>query len=90
MREILLVNWTATPHRIVSPLQTEVLGDPNVRLIPKGERFQFERKGYFICDQPLFNQGPATMFEIPDGSKQSPVQAAWKAKEQATKAPAKK
>eukprot|EP00762_Andalucia_godoyi_P007843 ANDGO_01252.mRNA.1 Glutamate--tRNA ligase len=51
-----------------SRLEKRMLCDPNVRLIQRGEKFQFERVGFFICDAPLISKdkGPV-FFEIPDG-----------------------
>jgi len=50
---------------------TEALGDPNLRLVQKGDRMQLERRGYFICDSPFRDIGavvqPLVLILIPDG-----------------------
>jgi len=45
-----LLTHTNSPHFT----QSEAFGDPNLRMLQKGDRIQFERKGYFICDSPVF------------------------------------
>ncbi|CAF9903761.1 MAG: hypothetical protein ALECFALPRED_002965 [Alectoria fallacina] len=46
---------------------TEVLADCNVASLVTGDIIHFERKGYFRVDQPLFDDKPAVIFEIPTG-----------------------
>jgi len=49
---------------------TEAIGDPNLRLLKKGDRLQLERRGYFIVDQPYFEfapDQPLSLILIPDG-----------------------
>jgi len=50
---------------------TEALGDPNLRIVKKGDKFQLERRGYFIVDAPHLDFGsspqPLTLILIPDG-----------------------
>ncbi|KAL6046191.1 glutamate--tRNA ligase [Balamuthia mandrillaris] len=59
---------------------TMALGDPNLRLVPAGQRLQLERRGYFIVDKPYqaFHEvasssasssapQPLVMIMIPDG-----------------------
>jgi glutamyl/glutaminyl-tRNA synthetase len=46
--------------------ETECLGDPNLRNLQKGDRIQLERRGYYICEQPLF-KGSLVLYQIPDG-----------------------
>jgi len=59
--------------QFINPLITQVteaLGDPNLRLVKKGDRFQLERRGYFIVDQPFLEfapDQPLTLILIPDG-----------------------
>lgn len=51
-----------------SIVQIKAVGDPNLRLLSKGDKIQLERRGYFICDQPfIVNERPMVLFEIPDG-----------------------
>lgn len=48
--------------------EVDALGDPNMRLLNKGDKIQLERKGYFIVDQPYFKKDdPIVLFNIPDG-----------------------
>jgi len=52
---------------------TSVLGDPNLRLVPKGDRLQLERRGYFIVEQPYLAFDPSkpmVLIQIPDGHKE--------------------
>jgi hypothetical protein len=45
-----------------------------VRKLPKGEVIQFERRGYFIVDQPYADGGRAVLLAIPDGrARAAPV-----------------
>ena len=32
--------------------ETELLGDPSLRDVKKGDIIQLQRRGYFICDSP--------------------------------------
>jgi len=49
-------------------IQTLALGDPNLRLLEKGQKLQLERTGYFICDVPYLGPGSRLiLIEIPDG-----------------------
>ena len=52
----------------------EMLGDPALRDLKKGDIIQLQRRGFFICDQPYspssvhsFKETPCTLFLIPDG-----------------------
>lgn len=59
---------------VSSPLRTESLAfaDANVRLLSKGQSIQFERKGYFICDQIAHRDGDLVEFVmIPMGSNKA-------------------
>jgi hypothetical protein len=52
---------------------TSTLGDPNLRLVQKGDRLQLERRGYFIVDQPYLGfdaAQPLVLIQIPDGHKE--------------------
>jgi len=56
--------------------ETSALGDPNLRILQKGDRIQLERRGYFIVDEPyLLSSKPIVLISIPDGhtSKQQSV-----------------
>jgi len=51
---------------------TMAVGDPNLRTVKKGDRFQLERRGYFIVDEPFMPFGPRAgeplaLIMIPDG-----------------------
>lgn len=60
-------------QKFVNPVITQVtdaLGDPNLRIVKKGDRFQLERRGYFIVDQPYLefaSDQPQVLILIPDG-----------------------
>eukprot|EP00803_Ostreobium_quekettii_P001629 evm.model.scf_402.2 EVM.evm.TU.scf_402.2 scf_402:7076-15125(+) len=44
------------------------LGDPNMKMLSKGDVLQLERKGYFIVDRAFAEPGqPIVLFSIPDG-----------------------
>jgi glutamyl-tRNA synthetase len=59
-----LEDWV-TP---VSKWEKRMICDANVRSVQHGERIQFERVGFFICDAPLVTVGKQPVFfEIPDG-----------------------
>jgi len=44
-------------------------GDPNLKLLQKGDIIQLERRGFYICDQPLVKPKSLQLFFIPDGKK---------------------
>jgi len=53
----------------------EMLGDPVLNTLKKGDIIQLQRRGYFICDQPYSplsrhssRESPCMLFHIPDGS----------------------
>jgi glutamyl-tRNA synthetase len=51
---------------------SELLADAHVRGLKKGERFQFERKGYMIVDAEWSEEkGKVEVVKIPDGTKGS-------------------
>jgi len=52
-----------------SKMEYAVYGDPNLRLLKKGEIIQLERRGYYICDQPLIKPKTLQLFFIPDGKR---------------------
>jgi len=45
----------------------DALGDPNLRLLEKGQRIQLERTGFFIVDSPWSSNSPLQLVMIPDG-----------------------
>jgi len=52
--------------------RTELTGDMNLRLLPKGTHIQLERKGYYICDKSFIREGDAIeLVRIPEGKKKS-------------------
>jgi len=49
-------------------IDTPALGDPNLRMLKKGESIQLERRGYFICDEVYVSPTkPLVLLLIPDG-----------------------
>jgi len=44
-------------------------GDPNLKLLQKGDIIQLERRGFYICDQSLVKPKSLQLFFIPDGKK---------------------
>lgn len=55
--------------------ESEMLGDPELNGLKKGDIIQLQRRGYFICDQPYQpasrhsgRESPCILFHIPDGS----------------------
>jgi len=52
--------------------ETICLGDPNLRMLQKGESIQLERRGYFICEKPLFKTDEILLIAIPDGAQSGP------------------
>uniref|UniRef100_A0A7M5TTE7 Glutamyl-tRNA synthetase n=2 Tax=Clytia hemisphaerica TaxID=252671 RepID=A0A7M5TTE7_9CNID len=55
--------------------ENEMLGDPELKNLKKGDIIQIQRRGYFICDQPYEppsrhsgRESPCMLFHIPDGS----------------------
>ena len=54
---------------------SEMLGDPGLATLKKGDIIQLQRRGYFICDEPYSppsrhsgRESPCILFHIPDGS----------------------
>ncbi|CAI5492755.1 unnamed protein product [Closterium sp. Naga37s-1] len=53
------------------------VGDANMRNLQRGDIIQLERKGYYICDQPLVRpHKPMVLIAIPDGRQRPPPGAA--------------
>ena len=52
--------------------ETLCLGDPNLRLLQKGDSIQLERRGYFICEKPFFKGEEVQLIAIPDGAQSGP------------------
>eukprot|EP00933_Yihiella_yeosuensis_P023603 TRINITY_DN1837_c0_g1_i4.p1 TRINITY_DN1837_c0_g1~~TRINITY_DN1837_c0_g1_i4.p1 ORF type:complete len:854 (-),score=251.85 TRINITY_DN1837_c0_g1_i4:116-2677(-) len=55
-----------------SAVDTTAIGDPLLKTLPRGEKIQLERRGYFIVDEPAFRPGqaeekPMVLIKIPDG-----------------------
>jgi len=48
-------------------IETLALADSNVKEIKKGATVQFERRGYYICDEALNAKNQVVMISIPDG-----------------------
>eukprot|EP01089_Gocevia_fonbrunei_P018876 TRINITY_DN6495_c0_g3_i1.p1 TRINITY_DN6495_c0_g3~~TRINITY_DN6495_c0_g3_i1.p1 ORF type:complete len:609 (-),score=180.43 TRINITY_DN6495_c0_g3_i1:31-1857(-) len=51
------------------------IGDPNLRLLKKGERLQLERRGYWICEEAFWGfagKDAVELIMIPDGSEDTP------------------
>jgi glutamyl-tRNA synthetase len=45
----------------------DAVGDPNMKILNKGDRLQLERTGYFIVDAPLSLKSSLHLITIPDG-----------------------
>jgi len=59
-------------------MEVEMIGDPELRNLKKGDMVQIQRRGYFICDVEYrpFNQAtgrsrPVVLIAIPDGTPSS-------------------
>lgn len=55
-----------------SVVNTQAIGDPLLKTLPKGCKIQLERRGYYIVDRPAFQPGrqksePMVLVKIPDG-----------------------
>lgn len=55
-----------------SVMDTQAIGDPLLKTLPKGCKIQLERRGYYIVDRPAFQPGrskvePMVLVKIPDG-----------------------
>ncbi|CAK9097050.1 unnamed protein product [Durusdinium trenchii] len=55
-----------------SVVDTQAIGDPLLKTLPKGFKIQLERRGYYIVDRPFFQPGqqkpePMVLVKIPDG-----------------------
>jgi len=55
--------------------ESEMMGDPGLASLKKGDIIQLQRRGYFICDEPYVppsrhsgRESPCVLFHIPDGS----------------------
>ena len=88
-----------------SKFEIEMLGDPELKSLKKGDMIQVQRRGYFICDVEYkpYNQSvgrarPVVLICIPDGSvdgygppgkKAAPVQQPEKSKKGAAASPKK-
>ncbi|EPB85312.1 glutamyl-tRNA synthetase [Mucor circinelloides 1006PhL] len=51
----------------VSEFKFPAIADGNTKNLKKGDIIQFERKGYFILDDPATDSKPAHFIRIPDG-----------------------
>jgi len=46
----------------------DAIGEPALRLLPKGETIQIERRGFYICDAPYIRPAdPIVLYFVPDG-----------------------
>jgi len=52
-----------------SRAETEMIGDPNLRLLNKGDKIQFERRGYFIVEHNYLPNHDVILNLIPDGDR---------------------
>uniref|UniRef100_A0A0N5AX29 glutamate--tRNA ligase n=1 Tax=Syphacia muris TaxID=451379 RepID=A0A0N5AX29_9BILA len=57
---------------------SQMMGEPAIKSLKKGDIIQIQRKGYYICDCPFESKSgfseaqiPLVLIEIPDGSKTS-------------------
>ncbi|KAI8150381.1 tRNA synthetases class I, catalytic domain-containing protein [Fennellomyces sp. T-0311] len=60
----------------VSEFKTPAVADANVASLKTGDIIQFERKGFYILDQPATDSAPAHFIHIPDGKAASTVSKA--------------
>ncbi|KAL8612842.1 hypothetical protein ACOMHN_038097 [Nucella lapillus] len=72
--------------------EQEMLGDPCLASLKKGDIIQLQRRGYFICDQPYLPASPYTgqtspcvLFSVPDGHQKEMPTAGSKHKEEGGK-----
>jgi glutamyl-tRNA synthetase len=65
----------------VSEFITPAIGDANLAELKKGDIIQLERKGFFICDEPLGVNTPLKLICIPDGRSKSTVSKSDTAKQ---------
>jgi bifunctional glutamyl/prolyl-tRNA synthetase len=47
-------------------------GDPEMKLLKKGEIIQISRRGFYIVDQAWDGDKPLVLFNIPEGNKNEP------------------
>ncbi|PVD25555.1 hypothetical protein C0Q70_13211 [Pomacea canaliculata] len=80
-----------------SKKEQEMLGDPSLATLKKGEIIQLQRRGYFICDQPYQPASPYTgraspcvLFNVPDGHQKEMPTAGSKHKQQEVESSKKK
>ncbi|XP_071078966.1 bifunctional glutamate/proline--tRNA ligase-like [Haliotis cracherodii] len=71
--------------------ETEMLGDPCLATLKKGEIIQLQRRGYFICDQPYEpvsrysgRASPCVLLNIPDGHQKDMPTTGSKHKQEAS------
>merc|ERR1712150_145302 len=55
--------------------ESDMMGDPGLASLKKGDIIQLQRRGYFICDEPYVppsrhsgRESPCMLLHIPDGS----------------------
>lgn len=67
----------------------EMLGDPGLADLKKGDIIQLQRRGYYICDRPAGQfsihtgtQSPCILINIPDGHQKDTSTAGSKHKEE--------
>ena len=82
MPRLLIQGNMVVSSRLYAPQATfEMLGDPLLRHLKKGDIIQLQRRGFYICDEPYCAPSPHTgvaspcvLFNIPDGhSKPMPT-----------------
>ena len=63
---------------LTTQVEQDMLGDPLLHDLKKGDIIQLQRKGFFICDQPYSPrsphsslESPCILFAIPDGHTKS-------------------
>jgi glutamyl-tRNA synthetase len=59
-------------EKAVNPItkaETEMIGDPNLRTLARGDKLQLERRGYFIVEQPYLPGHGMILNLIPDGER---------------------
>ena len=51
--------------------EQEMLGDPELRNVKKGDIIQLQRRGFYICDKEAKGNEPIVLLYIPDGKETS-------------------
>ena len=79
---------SAITHTYTHQTSYELLGDPLLKQLKKGDIIQLQRRGFYICDEPYRplspNSGvesPCMLFNIPDGHSKNVATSGTKVRE---------